>query len=133
MFPTVNHWPLQEALGLLPSGAAPRFIELVHTAYASAEILRPPSSRPLPTRDRDEFYFVVQGRGTLCTEGFQRTMAPGDLAFVPAGMAHHFKNLEETFTLWAIYSGPPRREQIAVTDRELSNGPGIDHELRRAP
>lgn len=133
MLPIVTHWPIQEALGQLPSAADSRFIEIFHTAHASAEIIRPLSSHPLPAHDRDEFYIVVHGHGTLCAEGLKRAIAPGDLAFLPAGTAHHFEEFEESFTLWVIYAGPPRREQTVVIDRDLSSGPGIDRELRRAP
>ncbi len=71
--------------------------------------------------DRDELYFVVSGTATFCRSneagpfdedklglfGEERLpVEPGDVLFVPAGAAHHFRACSPDFGVWAVFYGP---------------------------
>jgi mannose-6-phosphate isomerase-like protein (cupin superfamily) len=101
-------WSIESALDLLQAHSPARFAQLLQTGGATVEILRPANPTVIsPPHDRDEFYVAVRGRGTLCTPQARQPLAPGDLAYVPAGMQHHFEDATDGFALWILYAGAP--------------------------
>ena len=47
-------------------------------------------------RDREEYFFVVEGTYSLSVNGNESTIGPGTLVFVPRGTVHAFKNVSST-------------------------------------
>jgi mannose-6-phosphate isomerase-like protein (cupin superfamily) len=44
-------------------------------------------------RDREEYFFIVEGAYSLSVNGNESTIGPGTLVFVPRGTVHTFKNV----------------------------------------
>ncbi len=53
--------------------------------------------------ERDEFYFVVRGRGQLLMDDGSIPVETGDALFVEAGKRHHFENFTDDFATWAVF------------------------------
>src|ERR1700761_849785 len=47
-------------------------------------------------RDREEYFFVIEGTYSLGVNGRESTIGPGTLVFVPRGTVHTFKNIAAT-------------------------------------
>ncbi len=47
-------------------------------------------------RDREEYFFVLEGTYWLSVNGNESTIGPGTLVFVPRGTVHTFKNVAST-------------------------------------
>ena len=47
-------------------------------------------------RDREEYFFVLEGTYSLGVNGNESTIGPGTLVFVPRGTVHTFKNVSAT-------------------------------------
>jgi mannose-6-phosphate isomerase-like protein (cupin superfamily) len=47
-------------------------------------------------RDREEYFFVLEGSYSLSVNGNESTIGPGTLVFVPRGTVHTFKNVAPT-------------------------------------
>jgi mannose-6-phosphate isomerase-like protein (cupin superfamily) len=56
----------------------------------------------------DEVYYVAAGRGKLRVAREDRDVAPGTIAYIAAGVEHHFHSIEEDLTLLVFWS-PPRQ------------------------
>ena len=69
------------------------------------------SEAPDTQRVRDGLYVVARGRAVLVRGGERLELAAGDLAFVPAGLAHRFEEPSADFGAWAISWGPPGGER----------------------
>jgi mannose-6-phosphate isomerase-like protein (cupin superfamily) len=53
----------------------------------------------------DEIYYVSAGRALLEIDGVDHPVAPGSVAFVPAGARHRFHQIAEPLTLLVVF-GP---------------------------
>ncbi len=47
-------------------------------------------------RDREEYFYVLEGTYQLSVNGNETTVGPGTLVFVPRGTVHAFKNVAST-------------------------------------
>jgi len=47
-------------------------------------------------RDREEYFYVIEGTYSLGVDGKESTIGPGTLVFVPRGTVHTFKNIAAT-------------------------------------
>ena len=56
--------------------------------------------------DRDEVYFVVEGRGRFFCDGAREEFGPGDAIFVPAGAEHRFEEWVGKLAVWVVFYGP---------------------------
>ena len=70
-----------------------------HTGGSFSAILGEiaPGEGPPPHlhRDREEYFFVLEGTYALGVNGRQSTIGPGTLVFVPRGTVHTFKNISD--------------------------------------
>ena len=55
----------------------------------------------------DEVYYVAAGRAKLQVAGEHRSVAPGTVAYVAAGVEHRFHSIEEDLKVLVFWS-PPR-------------------------
>jgi mannose-6-phosphate isomerase-like protein (cupin superfamily) len=46
-------------------------------------------------RDREEYFFVLEGTYSLSVNGRQSTIGPGTMVFVPRGTVHGFTNISD--------------------------------------
>jgi mannose-6-phosphate isomerase-like protein (cupin superfamily) len=95
-----------EALALLPGPRGERFAVALEHGTLSVEIYAPRGVDPQKPHTRDEVYVVVSGGGEFVNGDERHTFAPGDLLFVPAGVAHRFENFTEDLVVWVIFYGP---------------------------
>jgi len=107
-----------EAMARLPAPPAEQFLYLLEHGTAKIGLYAPRGSDPQGRHQRDEIYLVWRGHGTFERAGDSRRFGPGDIIFVPAGMAHRFIDFDEGFAAWVIFYGPPGGEApIPVEDR----------------
>jgi mannose-6-phosphate isomerase-like protein (cupin superfamily) len=63
--------------------------------------------RQIP-HDRDEFYFVISGRGTYIRGSERVRFGPGDMLFAAAGDEHRFAEFSDDFATWVLFYGPQK-------------------------
>ena len=56
--------------------------------------------------DRDEFYFVISGRGAFLRAGERVSFGPGDMIFAAAGEEHRFVDFSADLATWVVFYGP---------------------------
>ncbi len=60
-------------------------------------------------RDSEEFYFILEGRGTMELDGDEREVGPGDAVLIPAGAWHQIRAREALRFLCCC--APPYRHE----------------------
>lgn len=86
--------------------ASDRYHEFLRVPSMSLGIYRlPKGAVDLQTPHRqDEAYYVLRGRASFRVESESRTVAPGDLLFVPAAAEHKFYDIEEDLLLLVLFA-----------------------------
>jgi mannose-6-phosphate isomerase-like protein (cupin superfamily) len=102
---------VSEALARLPGPNGERYVELFQHGTLSVELYAPRERDPQNPHTRDEVYVVVQGSGQFRNGEVRHPFGPGDLLFVPAGVAHRFENFTDDLAVWVIFYGPEGGEQ----------------------
>ncbi len=69
--------------------------------------LRAGEHDPQSPHDRDEVYYVIEGRATLAMTNEELAASPGATLFVPAGAEHRFVNITEDLLLLVMFSNGP--------------------------
>lgn len=87
-------------------GDHPRFASVFVHGSLEVELYAPRGHDPQTPHARDEIYVVVAGHGRFFCDGETRDFAPGELLFVPAGMAHRFLDFSDDFATWVLFYGP---------------------------
>ena len=64
-------------------------------------------------RDREEYFFVLEGTYSLGVNGNESTIGPGTLVFVPRGTVHTFKNVSATMGSSSNGPSPARTATIS--------------------
>ena len=62
----------------------------------------------------DEVYYIAAGRARLRAGDEDSEMAPGTIAYVPAGMTHHFHSIEEDLHVLVFFASPRPSEEAAA-------------------
>jgi mannose-6-phosphate isomerase-like protein (cupin superfamily) len=60
---------------------------------------------------RDEVYVVIRGTGLFVNGAERHPFGPGDVLFVPAGVAHRFEDFTDDFAVWVVFYGPEGGER----------------------
>ncbi len=97
---------VQESLTRLPGPAGERFVELFRHGTLSVELYAPRGHDPQDPHTRDEVYVVVRGSGYFRSGDARHRFGPGDLLFVPAGVAHRFEEFTDDLAVWVMFYGP---------------------------
>lgn len=100
-----------EALARLPGAGGERFAKVLEHGSLLVEIYAPRGSDPQQPHARDEVYVVVAGSGDFVNGERRHAFGPGDLLFVPAGVAHRFESFTEDLAVWVIFYGPEGGER----------------------
>jgi mannose-6-phosphate isomerase-like protein (cupin superfamily) len=90
----------------LPAAPAQQFREVLVQGTARIGFYAPRRTDPQGPHQRDELYVVWRGAGRFERAGESRAFGPGDVIFVPAGMAHRFVDFDDDFAAWVIFYGP---------------------------
>ena len=59
---------------------------------------------PQEPHTEDEVYFVISGRGMISIAGVDHAVGTGSVAFVPAGIAHHFHRVTEDLEVLVVFA-----------------------------
>ena len=104
---------LSEALARLPGERGERFAPVFEHGSLLVEIYAPRGTDPQQPHTRDELYIVVRGSGRFANGGERHEFGPGDVLFVPAGVAHRFEEFTEDLVVWVVFYGPEGGERAA--------------------
>ena len=96
---------------LAAAGADKAFVTLFQHGSLEIELYRPRGEDPQQPHRRDEIYVVISGHGVFFNSGERHPFAPGDVLFVPAGVAHRFEKFSDDFATWVFFYGPDGGEQ----------------------
>ena len=99
-------YALSPAEGRLPELDARQWVELLSHGTMRAGLYAPRGVDDQQPHDQDEIYVVMRGRGVFVRGSERRPFGPGDLLFVPAGMAHRFEEFTDDFATWVVFWGP---------------------------
>jgi mannose-6-phosphate isomerase-like protein (cupin superfamily) len=73
---------------------------------AGLYILEAGSDDPQQPHSEDELYHVIEGRAVLEVAGQQRSVQPGSIVFVGAGVAHRFHSIASKLAVLVVFSPP---------------------------
>lgn len=88
--------------GGLAAGLEPGGYEIVYETdrlQVGIYVLAAPEADKQSPHEWDELYFVLEGSGTLTSEGVGLPLQEGTAAFVPAGAEHRFSGYERLAVL----------------------------------
>jgi mannose-6-phosphate isomerase-like protein (cupin superfamily) len=94
---------LEEGLARLPGPAGERYATVIEHGTLTVEIYAPRGTDPQTPHTRDEVYVVISGTGWFVNGPDRHRFGPGDVLFVPAGVAHWFEEFTDDLTLWAVF------------------------------
>jgi mannose-6-phosphate isomerase-like protein (cupin superfamily) len=97
---------VSDGLARLPGSHGERFVELFHHGTLAVELYAPRQHDPQSPHTRDEVYVVVQGAGWFRNGSERHRFGPGDVLFVPAGVAHRFEDFSDDLAVWVFFYGP---------------------------
>jgi mannose-6-phosphate isomerase-like protein (cupin superfamily) len=101
-------WKAADLVAALPDPTSEkeRYAEPFQSGDVSLGLYSPHGVDEQQPHDKDEFYFVISGRGFF-VHGEQRTQfGPGDALFVPAGEPHRFEDFGDDFSAWVVFWEP---------------------------
>ncbi len=102
---------IERAIAALPAAPAEQYTIVYRHGTFEAGLYVPRGADDQTPHSRDETYVVVKGTGHFVCGNARRAFAPGELLFVPAGMAHRFENFSGDLTVWVIFYGPDGGER----------------------
>jgi mannose-6-phosphate isomerase-like protein (cupin superfamily) len=102
----VEAFPLTAMLARLDAEGS-EFLRLLRTADFDLNLYKPDGVDRQAPHKRAEAYIVASGTGVFMCDGTTRSVAPGDLLFVPAGVEHRFVDFTDDFSTWVIFFGAP--------------------------
>ena len=79
-------------------------------------------------RDREEYFFVLEGTYSLVVDSKESTIGPGTLVFVPRGTAHSFKNIGATMGRLLEWTIPGSNDPYFRAVHEMEAEGGFDPE-----
>ena len=79
-------------------------------------------------RDREEYFFVLEGTYDLSVNGSHTTIGPGTLVFVPRGTVHAFKNVGTGVGKVLEWTIPGNNYAYFRAIHEMEAGGGFDPE-----
>lgn len=95
-----------DALSRIPGPSGERYVELFRHGTLSVEMYAPRGDDPQSPHTRDEVYVVVTGLGQFRNGAERHPFGPGDVLFVPAGVAHRFEEFSDDLAVWVFFYGP---------------------------
>ena len=82
------------------------FVELFRHGTLAVEYYAPEGEDRQTPHARDEVYVVVAGTGWFVNGDARHRFEPGQVLFVPAGVAHRFEDFSAGFATWVFFYGP---------------------------
>lgn len=66
---------------------------------------------------QEQFIYILSGEGVISSGGEDQSLAPGSLAYIPAGVAHGIAALSEKLEMFIIYSPPLEKPETEKCER----------------
>ena len=87
-------------------GSHDLYVEFLRVPALSAGLyrLRAGSIDPQTPHNEDEVYVVLEGRGSIRVGEEERSVGPGSVVFVDAGVEHRFHTIEEAITVVVLFA-----------------------------
>jgi mannose-6-phosphate isomerase-like protein (cupin superfamily) len=101
-----NRMTKSSALATLVDGSGRQFAELFKHGSLVVEIYRPERIDRQQPHSRDELYVIIAGTGKFVNGDQVQEFEPGEVLFVPAGVAHRFEEFSDDFCTWVMFYGP---------------------------
>ena len=79
-------------------------------------------------RDREEYFYVIEGTYSLGVDGKELTIGPGTLVFVPRGTVHTFKNISATMGKLLEWTIPGENGDYFRAMHEMETNGGFNPE-----
>lgn len=67
---------------------------------------KPAGTDPQQPHVQDEIYIIQSGTGYFVHGDAREPFEPGEVLFVPAGVAHRFEDFSDDFAAWVVFYGP---------------------------
>ena len=112
---------LGDARARIPGPAGEHSTRLLRRGTLEAKLSLPVRPNVQAPHAQDEVYVIVRGHGVLVHDGKRDRCEAGDLAFVAAGVEHHFEDFSDDLSVWVLFFGPPGGEVPDGNDG--TNGP----------
>jgi mannose-6-phosphate isomerase-like protein (cupin superfamily) len=96
----------------LPTPDGKPFVVAHEHGTLSVELYAPRGADTQAPHRRDEVYVGVRGEGWFVNGPARHRFGPGDLLFVPAGVAHRFEEFTEDLAVWVVFHGLDGGEQV---------------------
>lgn len=97
---------LDEWLARLPAPDGERYVVAHEHGTLTLGLYAPRGVDDQTPHRRDEVYVVVRGEGDFVHGTRRRRFGPGDVLFVPAGIAHRFEGFSDDLAVWVVFYGP---------------------------
>ena len=94
----------QAALERLGRAGGQRWVTIFKHGPIELEYYSPRQTDPQQPHTRDEVYFVISGSGWFVSDDGRKRFGPGEMLYVPAGVAHRFEEFTDDFATWAIFA-----------------------------
>lgn len=111
------HGSLRDGIARLPTPEGKPFLVAYERGTLSVELFAPRGVDTQQPHKQDEVYVVVRGTGEFQAAGARYRFGPGDLLFVPAGVAHRFEDFSDDLAVWVIFYGPEGGERPPAKSR----------------
>ena len=109
-----RHLTLAEGMARIPAPGGDRFATLLEHGTLRVELYAPRGTDPQQPHTRDELYVVAAGSGWFVNGADRHPFGPGDVLFVPAGVAHRFEDFSDDLAVWVVFYGPEGGERPGV-------------------
>jgi mannose-6-phosphate isomerase-like protein (cupin superfamily) len=115
---------LADAQDLIPGPAGEHSTSLLRRGTLEVKLSLPVRPNVQTPHEQDEVYVIARGRGVLVHDGRRDPCQAGDLAFVAAGVEHHFEDFSDDLAVWVLFFGPrggevpPRKDGTNGTPKE---------------
>ena len=100
------HASVAELLARIEAAAGIRSVTAFRHGTLEIKLYAPEHHDPQHPHSRDEVYVVVSGRGRFVRGEISEAIEPGNVLFVPAGVAHRFEDFTPDLKLWVMFYGP---------------------------
>jgi len=90
--------------------------------------LKPGEEIGLETHTLDQIIVIVDGSGESILDGTVAAIAPNHCVYVPAGIAHNFKNTGSApLKLWTVYAPPEHKDGTVHQTKAEAEADEHDH------
>ena len=108
------HGALADWLNRLPTPEGKPFTVAFEHGSLTVELFAPRGVDTQQPHTRDEVYVVVRGEGWFVNGPARHRFGPGDVLFVPAGIAHRFEQFSDDLAVWVVFYGPEGGEVAQI-------------------